>query len=177
VSHDHHDHCCPDAIDLIRTPDTLIVANQRAADVIGSGVQVIRPYQGAVCFADISIRAVPAYTMNKVYHAQGYGGLGFIIDMMRHDIYYAGDTDLIPEMDRIRCDIALLPVGGTFTMNAEEAAEAVSRIKPLYAIPMHYGREIPGSRDDGKRFCSLVNGAAQVLELPIENESFRVAAY
>jgi L-ascorbate metabolism protein UlaG (beta-lactamase superfamily) len=177
VSHDHHDHCCPDAIESIRTPDTLIVANQRAADVIGPGVQIIRPYQGAVCFGDISIRAIPAYTVNKVYHAQGYGGLGFVIDMMRHDIYYAGDTDLIPEMDRIRCDIALLPVGGAFTMNAEEAAEAAKRIQPTYAIPMHYGREIPGSRDDGKRFCSLVNGGVQPVELPIENESFRVAVF
>jgi L-ascorbate metabolism protein UlaG (beta-lactamase superfamily) len=177
VSHDHHDHCCMDAIKLIRTSDTLIVANQRAAYVIGPGVQIIRPYQGAVCFADVSIRAVPAYTVNKAAHAQGYGGLGFIIDMMRHDIYFAGDTDLIPEMDRIRCDIALLPVGGTFTMTAGEAAEAVKRIKPGFAVPMHYGREIPGSRDDGKRFCALVGDDVQALELPIENESFRVAVF
>jgi L-ascorbate metabolism protein UlaG (beta-lactamase superfamily) len=177
VSHDHHDHCCPDAIAQIRTPETLVIANQRTADSLGSEVQVIRPYQGAVCFGDVSIRAVPAYTVNKVYHSQAFGGLGFIIDIMRHDIYFAGDTDLIPEMDRIRCDIALLPVGGAFTMNCEEAAEAVKRIQPAYAVPMHFGREIPGSRDDGKHFCALVNGGVQAVELPIENESFRIVAY
>jgi L-ascorbate metabolism protein UlaG (beta-lactamase superfamily) len=177
VSHDHHDHCCVDDIARIRKANTLIAGNQRAADVIGPGVQIMRPYQGAVCFGDISVRAVPAYTVNKVYHSQSFGGLGFIIDIMRHDIYFAGDTDLIPEMDRIRCDIALLPVGGVFTMNWEEAAEAAKRIHPTYAVPMHFGREVPGSKDDGKRFCALVNSGVQAIELPIENETFRIPTY
>jgi L-ascorbate metabolism protein UlaG (beta-lactamase superfamily) len=175
VSHDHHDHCSPADIDLIRTDNTVILANQRAADLLGSGAKVIRPYQGAHCVGDMCVRAVPAYTITKAYHAQAYGGLGFLLCVMRYDIYFAGDTELIPEMEKIGCDIALLPVGGAFTMNWEEAVEAVKLVRPRYAIPMHYGREVPGSRDDGKRFCQAVNSGVQAVELPIENESFRIA--
>ncbi len=173
VSHDHHDHCSLADIARVRADHTVIVANQRAAELIGAGVQVLRPWQGAVNVGDVSVRAVPAYTREKAYHAAAYGGLGFLICMMRHDIYFAGDTDMIPEMEKIGCDIALVPVGGAFTMNWEEAAAAVSLIRPRYAIPMHYGREIPGSRDDGRYFCQAVNGGVEAVELRPESESFR----
>ncbi len=172
VSHDHHDHCSPEDINLIRHKDTVIVANQRAADLIGGRVHVLRPWQGGITVGGVSVRAVPAYTIGKAFHDKAYGGLGFLISLLRHDIYYAGDTDLIPEMEKIGCDIALLPVGGAFTMSYDEAAEAVKLLRPQYAIPMHYGREIPGSRDDGRRFCQLVNSGVQALELPVENSNF-----
>lgn len=174
ISHDHHDHCSPKDIQRIRTDDTTVIANQRAADIIGPGVQVLRPYQGASCIGDICVRAVPAYTLTKTYHSPSFGGLGFLINLKRFDVYFAGDTDLIPEMDKIGCDVALLPVGGTYTMNWEEAVEATKRIRTIYAVPMHYGREIPGSSGVGKCFCQAVNGGVQGVELPIENESFRL---
>ncbi len=174
VSHDHQDHCSPRDIELVCTPKTVIIANQRAADRIGPGVQVIRPWQGAINVGGASIRAVPAYTVNHAYHDRAYGGLGFVISMMRHDIYYAGDTDLIPDMEKIGCDIALVPVGGAYTMDCDAAAEAVKLLAPQVAIPMHYGREIPGSKDAGRRFCQMVNSGVQAIELPIENERFQI---
>lgn len=70
-------------------------------------------------------------------------------------VYFAGDTDVIPEMKSIRCDIALLPVSGTYVMTAEEAAEAAKIINPKIAVPMHYGA-IVGSDADAKKFKSLV---------------------
>ncbi len=172
ISHDHHDHYSPDDIALIRRPHTVIIANQRAAAQIGSDAQILRPWQGAINYQSVSVRATPAYTINQNYHAKSYEGIGFLITMLRHDIYYAGDTDLIPEMDKIGCDIALLPVGGSFTMNYEEAAKSVKRLRPQYAIPMHYGREIPGSKSDGHYFCQMVNSGTQAIELSIENPSF-----
>ncbi|HEC22883.1 MAG TPA: MBL fold metallo-hydrolase [Chloroflexi bacterium] len=174
VSHDHHDHCSPQDIEMIRHDDTVIVANRQAAEIIGPGVHVLEPWRGGLTVGEVFVRAVPAYTVDRAYHAREFGGLGFLISLMRYDIYFAGDTDLIPEMHRIGCDIALLPVGGAFTMNYEEAAEAVKRLRPRYAIPMHYGMEIPGSRDDGRRFCQMVNSGVQAVELPIENEKLRV---
>jgi L-ascorbate metabolism protein UlaG (beta-lactamase superfamily) len=77
-------------------------------------------------------------------------------------------------MEKIGCDIALLPVGGVFTMNFEQAAQAVKLINPLYAIPMHYGREIPGSKGFGKSFVQMVNSGVQAMELPVENERVQV---
>jgi L-ascorbate metabolism protein UlaG (beta-lactamase superfamily) len=136
---------------------------------------VLRPWQGAINVGDVSVRAIPAYTINHACHDRAYEGLGFLISWMRHDIYYAGDTDLIPEMEQIGCDIALLPVGGAFTMDWEQAVHAVQLLSPQVAVPMHYGLEIPGSRDDGRRFCQMVNSGVEAVELPIENERFRVA--
>jgi L-ascorbate metabolism protein UlaG (beta-lactamase superfamily) len=169
VSHDHHDHCSPADISRIYRDHTVVFSNQRAADSLDIPVQVMRDWH-CMSAHGVTIRAVPAYTVDDVYHDRSFGGLGFIITLMMHDIYFAGDTDLIPEMKTVGCDIALLPVGGEFTMGVEEAAEAVGWIKPLTVIPMHYGREIPGSRDDGRRFVQLVNSGVQALELVIENE-------
>lgn len=170
VSHGHHDHCSLGDIARVRHEKTLVVGNQHVADLIGGDVRVLRPWQGTISLCGgVSVRAVPAYTLEHAYHDRAYGGLGFLISLMRTDIYYAGDTDLIPEMEKIGCDIALLPVGGVYTMNPEEAAEAVQRIGPCIAIPMHYGREIPGSRDLGRHFVQLVNSGVQACELPVEN--------
>ena len=68
-----------------------------------------------------------------------------------------GDSDLIPEMDDLRPEIALLPVSGTYVMTVDEAVDATSRIKPKIAIPMHYG-SIVGSEDDARKFKSMVKG-------------------
>jgi len=152
ISHDHHDHCSPEDIDRIRTASTVVVANTRAAAMLGKGVLLIKPWQAVLGTEGVSIRAVPAYTVQKAYHAREFGGLGFVISLRRYDIYYAGDTDLIPEMEKIGCDVAILPVGGYYTMNYEEAARALECLRPRYAIPMHFGPEIPGSRDGGRRF-------------------------
>jgi L-ascorbate metabolism protein UlaG (beta-lactamase superfamily) len=88
-------------------------------------------------------------------------------------IYHAGDTDVIPEMQKLtghkhpeKKFIALLPVGGRFTMSAEEAAQAAKIIKPDLAIPMHYG-SIVGDSEDAKEFVELCKEEgieAEVLE-------------
>jgi L-ascorbate metabolism protein UlaG (beta-lactamase superfamily) len=137
-------------------------------------VVYIDPWRGGITVKDVFVRAVPAYTLNKAYHAREFGGLGFLISIMKYDIYFAGDTDLIPEMEKIGCDIALLPVGGVFTMNSAEAAEAARCMRPRYAVPMHFGVEVPGSKDDGRRFCQLVNGGTEAVMLPIENQKLRI---
>ncbi len=169
VSHDHHDHCSPGDISRVRHLDTVVIANQRAARLLGPGVSVLRPWQMAVSSDDVLVRAVPAYTIDKAYHAKTYEALGFIVTVAKYDIYFAGDTDLIPEMDKISCDVALLPVGGVSTMGYVEAAEAANRLRPRYAVPMHYGLEITGSAESGRRFCQLVVDGIRALELPNEN--------
>ncbi|PNV78337.1 MAG: Zn-dependent hydrolase, partial [Thermoproteota archaeon] len=85
-----------------------------------------------------------------------YGGLGYIVDLSGKRFYFAGDTDLIPEMSSIDVDIAFLPVSGTYVMTAEEAAEATRMMKTKVAIPMHYG-SIVGSRRDAERFKELAS--------------------
>ena len=81
--------------------------------------------------------------------------MGFVITMDGTRVYFAGDTDFIPEMEKIACDIALLPVSGTYVMTPEEAVEAALAIHPKIAVPMHYAA-IVGSDSDARKFKSLV---------------------
>ena len=172
ISHDHPDHSSPEDVDRVYKHDTLVFGNQRVVDRLRHWpVQLLRPWQsGASKCRRVSVRALPAYTPDHAYHDKSYGGLGFLISVMRHDIYFAGDTGLIPEMEKIACDIALLPVGGALTMNYEEAASAAAIIQPRVAIPMHYGREVPGTRDCGRCFVQMVNSGVQARELEVEND-------
>jgi len=83
-------------------------------------------------------------------------------------IYHAGDTDLIPEMDSIQADIALLPVSGKYVMTADEAVQAAQKIRPQVAIPMHYGAGVAGTIKDAKRFHNRLQGKVEVVILPQE---------
>ena len=90
----------------------------------------------------ISIHTVNAYNSTEgsstvKQHKQGVG-VGYILEINGTRIYHAGDTDVIPDMKKIgKIDIAMLPIGGTFTMNPKEAIEAIEIIKPTIVIPMH----------------------------------------
>ena len=88
-------------------------------------------------------------------------------------IYHAGDTDNIEEMKKLtgynqpdKKFVALLPVGGKYTMNSEEAFEVAKKIKPFLAIPMHYG-SIIGTKEDAEDFLKLCKDEkinAEILE-------------
>ncbi|MCR5075805.1 MAG: MBL fold metallo-hydrolase, partial [Ruminococcus sp.] len=62
----------------------------------------------------------------------------------------------------VKCDTALLPVGGTFTTDASQAAELANTIRPKYAIPIHYGT-VAGSPADGENFRKAVDNDIEVV--------------
>ncbi len=156
ISHDHQDHCSPDDVAKIRGADTAVVANKSAAAKLTGSIEVVSPGD-KVTVKGIPISAVPAYNINKFrspgqpFHPQAAGHVGFVITVGGRRIYFAGDTDHIPEMKDIKADIALLPVSGTYVMTAVEAAEAAATIQPQVAVPMHIGRSI-GSMADAETF-------------------------
>jgi len=162
VSHAHYDHCSPASIERIRKADTVTVTCAGCAKKLKGDVRIIAPGQ-SITIGGIAIEGVAAYNTNKPFHPRAEGGLGFVITLGARRIYYAGDTDLIPEMAAVGADVALLPVSGTYVMNADEAAEAVKRIRPAAAIPMHYGT-IVGSRSDAVRFKQLAGVPVEILE-------------
>jgi L-ascorbate metabolism protein UlaG (beta-lactamase superfamily) len=164
ISHEHFDHLSIDDLNKVIMPGTTIVASPLCKDGLqGVKVKEIRFLDpgGKYTVGKVEVEGVPAYNLNKfrepgkVFHPKGEKRLGFIIKMDGTSVYFAGDTDCIPEMKSIRCDIALLPVSGTYVMTAEEAAEAAKIISPKIAVPMHYGA-IVGSDADAKKFKSLV---------------------
>jgi L-ascorbate metabolism protein UlaG (beta-lactamase superfamily) len=115
----------------------------------------------------VEIEVVPSYNTNKEFHPKGRNWVGYVFTVNGRRIYLAGDTDHIPEMKDIRCDIALLPVSGTYVMTAEEAVRAALDIKPVTAIPMHYGA-IVGDESDAERFRGALEGKIDVVILAQE---------
>jgi L-ascorbate metabolism protein UlaG (beta-lactamase superfamily) len=165
ITHAHFDHCSPDDVKKIATEKTIIVAPADCLSTLGAvkGTKKTIAPGMSLNVSGIAIDAVPAYNIGKSYHPQANGWVGFIITIDGKRIYHAGDTDRIPEMSHIKnIDIALLPVGGTYTMDAREAAEAASLIKPALAVPMHYG-SAAGSPQDGEKFKNAYSGETKVL--------------
>jgi L-ascorbate metabolism protein UlaG (beta-lactamase superfamily) len=164
VTHDHFDHCDPNSVRLVAKPDAVIVAPQNAASKLGKNVRVVKAGD-VLTEKGVTIKVVPAYNVRperQRFHPKNYGGVGYLITLAGKTVYHPGDTDLIPEMDNLgQVDIALLPVSGTYVMDAQEAAEAVKRIKPTHVIPMHYG-SIVGSKADAEKFAQLVAGQTKV---------------
>lgn len=154
ITHEHYDHCSPEDVRKIQNKNTVIVTIPLAAGKLSGNIKLVKPGD-TVEIEGIKIEAVPAYNINKPFHPRSGNRVGFIITAGGKRIYQAGDTDLIPEMDQIKCDVALLPVSGTYVMTAEESAAAAAKIKPVVAIPMHWGAIDVGTLQDAERFRKL----------------------
>jgi L-ascorbate metabolism protein UlaG (beta-lactamase superfamily) len=166
ITHEHFDHCSPDDVAKIQTPETVIVTEKDSAQKISGDVRLMKPGD-SLSIDDIKIEAVPAYNTNKDFHPKEAGWLGFILEIDGVRVYHAGDSDFIPEMKDLNVDIALLPVSGTYVMTSDEAVEAALAIAPSLAIPMHYGA-IVGDNADALNFKDKLAGKVDVL-IPSKN--------
>ncbi len=136
VSHSHGDHWDKETIRSLRGPRTVVIAPKNPANKIGEDVTTIVAGQ-KLAFERLSVLAIPAYNLRKIYHRRGKG-VGYLVTIGGKTIYHAGDTDFIPEMTTLgKVDVALLPIGGRFTMDVNEAASAAKAISPSLLIPMH----------------------------------------
>ena len=167
ITHAHYDHCSPSDIEKIKNADTTIIAPPDCAAKF-KNAQAIKPGQTTTA-KGIKIEAVPAYNLTRFrspgtpFHPKDMNWVGFIIEIDGVRIYHAGDTDKIPEMSDIKADICLLPIGGTYTMDAQEATEAANLINPKIAIPMHWGK-IVGKKEDAHLFSSKTETEVRILE-------------
>ncbi len=168
ITHDHYDHFALPNIKRLLKPETIVVLPESCAnssnyaELEKAKIKTHLVHQESkIALGNIEIEAVPAYNVGKPYHPRGKG-VGYVLAFGRIRIYHAGDTDNIPEMkklEKLELDAALLPIGGQFTMNEEEAAEAVRVIRPKIAVPMHYGKITGG---DPYKFEKLVGAACKV---------------
>jgi L-ascorbate metabolism protein UlaG (beta-lactamase superfamily) len=168
ITHEHYDHCNPDAIRKLRKEDTTtLIPENCSLKFRGDARNVMEGdvLTGGLAIKDMDIEVVPAYNINKPNHPKGIG-VGYIIKVEGIRIYHAGDTDLIPEMKEIAADVALLPIGGTYTMDESEAAEAAAAIAPKVVIPMHYNY-LETTRADAEKFKKLVNDKNPDIEVVI----------
>ena len=170
VTHEHFDHLSLDDIGKIAGPDTVLVG---PASVTGqvSGLETVTVAAGdSVDVRGLPVLVVPAYNLDKFrapgqpYHPRESGHVGYVVALDGVRYYHAGDTDAVPEMSDVHCDVALLPVGGTFTMTWEEAAGACELIDAAAAVPMHYG-EVIGDVRDAERFRDRCRVPVTILPL------------
>ena len=167
ITHDHHDHFSPGDIEKAACGRTVLLVPEkmrekaRAAEKFVGKIVTVKPV-GTYSVDGLEFETVPAYNIAKPFHPKAAGWVGYILCLEGRRVYVAGDTDATDEARAVRCDIALLPAGGTYTMNAKQAAELANRIKPGIAVPVHYGG-IVGSVRDGEKFASFVDKSIKVV--------------
>ncbi len=165
ITHSHFDHCSIKDIQKLSKKGTIIVATPDSQSKIlrVDGVEM-HPVEVGDAFEldDITIETVAAYNAKKAFHPKKEGWVGYIVKIGNFIVYHAGDTDLIKEMKHLtgygkkgNTFVTLLPVSGTYVMDAEEAADAAELLSPHLAIPIHYGAGVAGTLEDAERFVTL----------------------
>jgi len=163
ISHGHDDHFSLSTVERLSTPETIIITSAGVAkrledrDDLQAEVRALQPGERTTV-GEVDIEAVPAYNIEKSHHPKESGNLGFVVSLQGERLYFAGDTERIPEMADIECDVALLPIDGKYTMDAEEAALAAADIRPKVAIPMHMFAADP------EQFRSLCDCEVVIME-------------
>ena len=153
ITHAHFDHFQPDEIAKVSSASTKLVAPHDVANELGGDVTAVAPGESHEV-AGVRFMTVPAYNTAEERlqnHPKANRWVGYVLDLGGSTYYHAGDTDHAPELDAVRADVALLPIGGTYTMEATEAAGMARSIAPKVAVPMHYGFVV-GSPSDAERF-------------------------
>jgi len=160
ISHEHFDHCSPEDLAKVAKDDTVYLATEACREQIKGDLRVVKPGD-KLEVKGVAVEAVPAYNTDKHFHPKDAGHVGYVFELGGKRIYFAGDTDRIPEMKDIQADIALLPVSGTYVMTAEQAVEAARDVGAEVTIPMHYG-DIVGSAEDAARFNKDYDGKSVI---------------
>ena len=166
LTHNHYDHFSPDDIAKVIKTDTVVLVpssiDEEVRKKLGKKCMVLSGDAGETFdFEYTDVKMVPAYNVNKQFHPQEAGWVGYLISMDDKLIYIAGDTDINDDIIDIRCDIAMVPVGGTFTMTAKEAADLVNQIGCEVAIPTHYG-SVTGDESCAQVFADAVDKSIEV---------------
>ena len=161
ITHDHYDHYSEEDIDKVINENTVIVIPEELlTKVLKKGINknaiiTVKPNQKYMV-QGIKFETVPAYNTNKTFHPKENGWVGYVIEINEIKYYIAGDTDITEENKKVKCDVAFVPVGGTYTMDFKEAAQLVNQIQPKVAVPIHYG-SVVGTKQDAEEFIKLLH--------------------
>ena len=169
ITHDHYDHLDVTSIEHIKKENTiLIVPTSILNKVQNLGFRLeqivsVEPNQ-TYSLASFSFETVPSYNQTKPFHPKENRYVGYLLHWNGESLYVAGDTDITEEAQKVVCDVALVPIGGTFTMNVIEASSLINQIHPKVAIPTHYG-SIVGTKQEGLQFQSHLDPSIECIIL------------
>jgi L-ascorbate metabolism protein UlaG (beta-lactamase superfamily) len=161
ITHSHYDHFSPEDILKIKNNDSIILITEDIyVNVLKLGFKenkiVIVDPDRKYKVKDLYVETVSAYNIDKAFHPKANGWVGYILNLGYERVYIAGDTDITPEALKVKCDLAFIPVGGTYTMDYAQAAKLTNTIMPTIVVPVHYGK-IVGNVQDAKNFKYLLN--------------------
>ena len=161
ITHDHYDHYSEEDIDKVINESTVIVIPEELLTkglkkgINKDAIITVEPNKKYMV-QGIKFETVPAYNTNKTFHPKENGWVGYVIELNDVKYYIAGDTDITEENKKVKCDVAFVPVGGTYTMDFKEAAQLVNEIQPKVAVPIHYG-SVVGTKQDAEEFIKLLH--------------------
>ena len=161
ITHDHFDHYSEEDIDkVINENTTIIIPEELLTKILRKGINknaiiTVEPNEKYMV-QGIKFETIPAYNTNKAFHPKENGWVGYIITLDDIRYYIAGDTDITEENRKVKCDVAFVPVGGTYTMDFKEAAQLINEIQPKIAVPIHYG-SVVGTKQDATDFIKLLH--------------------
>lgn len=168
ITHTHWDHFSKEDILKIKKETTKIIAPKDSKEEIltlgftESNIYIVEPDE-EFSLHGILIKTVPAYNKSKTFHPKENKWLGYVVKIEDTIYYVMGDTDALEENKNITCDVLCIPIGGTYTMNATEAAEFTNILNPKKVIPIHYGLVV-GTKDDLDTFKQLLNKKIEIEE-------------
>lgn len=173
ITHDHYDHFDPASIEKIKKETTILVAPESMKKKVlsESGMSAkqclfLNPGEKAEA-GGLPVETIPAYNKLKPFHIKGKKWQGYVVTMDEVRYYVAGDTDVNEDIRKVQCDVALLPIGGTYTMDGKQAAEYAAQLKPKAVIPTHYG-SIVGKKTDGQDFQRELAKAAGDIQVELK---------
>ena len=145
---------------LINENTTIIIPEELLTKLLRKGINknaiiTVEPNEKYMV-QGIKFETIPAYNTNKTFHPKENGWVGYIITLDDIRYYIAGDTDITEENRKVKCDVAFVPVGGTYTMDFKEAAQLINEIQPKIAVPIHYG-SVVGTKQDATDFIKLLH--------------------
>ncbi len=161
ITHDHYDHYSDEDIDkVINENTTIIIPEELLTKLLRKGINknaiiTVEPNEKYMV-QGIKFETIPSYNTNKTFHPKENGWVGYIITLDDIRYYIAGDTDITEENRKVKCDVAFVPVGGTYTMGFKEAAQLINEMQPKIAVPIHYG-SVVGTKQDATDFIKLLH--------------------
>ena len=169
ITHDHFDHYSEEDIDkVINENTTIIIPEELLTKILRKGINknavITVESNKEYMVQGIKFKTIPAYNTNKTFHPKENGWVGYIITLDDIRYYIAGDTDITEENRKVKCDVAFVPVGGTYTMDFKEAAQLINEIQPKIAVPIHYG-SVVGTKQDATDFIKLLHSSIKGIIL------------
>ncbi|MEO6246113.1 MAG: MBL fold metallo-hydrolase [Opitutaceae bacterium] len=180
LTHNHSDHQSTAVITRLRKASTVLVSSPPGVPALtaafpGTPIMAVTPGQKFL-LGTVEVETVPMYNVVKNNHPRAMNFVGYVVNIGGVRVYHAGDTERFPEMKTFTADVALLPLGQTFTMNSvQEAIDAALDVQARIAIPIHWGNA-EGTLADAQFFTSaLASRMTTMVNTPADGFALEIS--